>query len=73
MELDEGSFSLEETPRVYSAVEFRAFFSKATTTVDGGWRVYLDLSELSGDVVAKLANTKGRALQVAIVVEPEDG
>jgi hypothetical protein len=52
-------------------ITFPAYFYKAQTTVDGGWRIYLDLDASSGDVVAKLAQTQGIVLQVAVVPEEE--
>lgn len=57
---------------LYAGITFKAFFSKATTTVDGGWRISFDLGEWEADKVSKIANTKGRSLQVAIIPDPSE-
>jgi hypothetical protein len=46
-----------------------ATFSKASTLVDGGWRVSFDLSEQSGPEVSELAKLKGQALYIVIMDE----
>lgn len=53
-----------------SAITFKSVLSRATTTADGGWRIYLDLSEKDSETVAALVKNKDRILAVAIV--PED-
>jgi hypothetical protein len=58
---------------VSKPITFHATFYKATTTADGGWRVYLDLSEGAGPVVARLAAAQGQVLQCAIMPEDECG
>lgn len=54
------------------SVTFRAIFSKATTTVDGGWNVTFSLAEHDGETVARIAELRDRTLQVAVVEVPED-
>lgn len=49
------------------SVTFTAIFSKATTLVDGSWRISLDLGEHDGEAVAALARLKDCALQIAVV------
>lgn len=48
-------------------ITFTATFGKAMTTVDGSWRLSLDLSEDSGGYMAELSKLKGVLLQVAII------
>lgn len=60
------------------AITFQATFSKATTLVDGGWRVSFDLSESSGHKAAQIAALTGSILQIAVVpdeteIDPLDG
>jgi len=56
---------LENDP--VDGITFTAVFSKALTTPDGGWRLQLDLSQDSGQVIADIAKLNGVNLQVAIV------
>lgn len=51
-------------------VALQGIFSKATTLVDGGWRVSFDLSEQMGDQVAELTKLRGIAIYV-IAMTPE--
>ena len=54
-------------------ITFTAHFYKAQTTVDGGWRIYLDLPANAGDTVSKLAEAANKLLQCAVVaVNPND-
>lgn len=48
-------------------ITFRAYFSKASTLVDGGWRISFDLSGDLGKVAAQVAALGGQDLQIAIV------
>lgn len=48
-------------------ITFVATFNKATTTVDGGWRIYLDLLDTDGDKVSEIAKNKDHTFQVAMV------
>lgn len=48
-------------------ITFRAYFSKATTLIDGGWRISFDLSQGSGITAAQVAAMNGQALQIGIV------
>jgi hypothetical protein len=49
------------------AITFHATFGKALTTVDGGWRLQLELSENCGGIVADIAKLKGVLLHVVIM------
>lgn len=51
----------------HPGITFNATFSKATTLVDGGWRLSLDLSENDGDKITELAMLSRDLLQVAII------
>jgi hypothetical protein len=55
------------------ALVFKCTFSKATTLIDGGWRVSFDLSEYDGDIVSKIAKLKDSILQIAILNNVESG
>lgn len=48
-------------------ISFRAYFSKAQTLVDGGWRISFDLAHDAGITVAHVAALSGEAVQVAVV------
>lgn len=48
-------------------ITFNAIFAKATTLVDGGWRISLDLEYFEGPKVSELAKLSNQVLQVAIV------
>lgn len=43
-----------------------AIFQSARTTVDGGWRVSFDLSEVDGDFITSLAKLKGESLFIVV-------
>jgi hypothetical protein len=51
---------------------FVAAFHKATTTVDGGWRISFDVSEDEAKTVAQLSVLRGELLQLAVIPIPED-
>ncbi len=46
---------------------FTGIVTKATTTVDGGWRVYIDLGMNDGEAVTKLIELRDQLLQFAAV------
>lgn len=50
-----------------TGITFRAYFSKATTLIDGGWRISFDLDERSGVTTAQVAAMKGQELQIGVV------
>lgn len=52
---------------------FHAVFQSARTTVDGGWRITLDLSADASPMMAELLEWKDRALYVAIIPDDSDG
>lgn len=50
------------------SVTFNAIFSKASTLVDGGWRISLDINTIDAEAVMKLAEMKDKLLQIAVIV-----
>lgn len=54
------------------AITFLATFNKATTLVDGGWRISLDLAEHESDKITQLAKAKDQVLQVAIIPQENE-
>ena len=48
-------------------IAIQAIFAKATTLVDGGWRLSLDLSEDSSDQISKIADLKDEPLYITII------
>lgn len=56
----------------HEGITFNATFAKATTLIDGGWRISLDLPDFEAQKVTALAQLSDRALQVAIVPLPKD-
>lgn len=48
-------------------VTFTATFSRATTLVDGGWRLTFDLGINEGPCIAQLAELRNELLQIAIL------
>lgn len=48
-------------------ITFTAHFSKASTLIDGGWRISFDLSEKSGITAAQVAALKGQELEIAVI------
>lgn len=55
--------------QVAEPIAVQATFSKATTLVDGGWRISFDLSETQAEAVSKIAQLNGQCLYLAIVTE----
>lgn len=51
-----------------SQFTFSATFFKATTTIDGGWRITFDVNPSEADQIHQLANCKDKELQLGIVV-----
>lgn len=49
----------------------KAIFSKATTTVDDGWRISFDLATHDGMAVAEIAKLAQQGLQLVIMTEDE--
>lgn len=52
-----------------SAVTFQAIFSKATTTVDGGWNLTLSVNQEEAEKILQVSAMRDMLLQVAIVPE----
>jgi hypothetical protein len=48
-------------------ITFVALFSKATTTVDGGWSITFEVGQDEAIKVVQLAEFRGQALQVAVI------
>ncbi len=48
-------------------ITFQAVFNKATTTVDGGWRISFDVPESEAANLLELAGLRGCVFQVACV------
>lgn len=65
--------SKDTTPPDQHVIHFKAIFSKATTTIDGGWRVSFDLDAFQGDKATALNEVRDKVLQIAIVPEQEPG
>lgn len=52
-------------------IKFKAIFNKATTTIDGSWRITIDLGEHDGDTVMKISTLKDKILNIAMVASDE--
>jgi hypothetical protein len=52
-------------------ISFKALFNKATTTIDGSWRISIDLGEHDGDTVMKISALKDKILNIALVASDE--
>lgn len=52
-------------------IAIQCIFAKATTLVDKGWRISLDLSENSSDQVVKIASLTDQPLYVVIMNEEQ--
>lgn len=52
-------------------IALQCTFSKATTLVDGGWRISFDSSEFSGDIVAKIASLKENNIYLVVMTEDQ--
>lgn len=52
---------------------FQAIFFKATTTVDGAWRITLDINPDYAQQILQLSNLKDMILQVGIIPLEEEG
>lgn len=48
-------------------ITFTALFSKATTTVDGGWNVTFSVNQEEADQIMELSQLRAIMLQVAVV------
>lgn len=55
------------------SITFVAIFAKATTLVDGGWRITFDLNEDAGDIAAELNRHRGHALTIAVIPFEKSG
>lgn len=51
---------------------FQATFFKATTTVDGGLRISLDIPNHQAQVFVELMKVQKRVLEVAVVPHPKE-
>lgn len=47
---------------------FSAIFNQVKTTVDGGWRVTLDVPRHESKAMSELAGMREQVLQVAVVI-----
>lgn len=47
----------------------RAIFSKAQTTVDGGWRITFDCGETEAEKITELAKLRGEEILIAVLKE----
>ena len=54
-------------PNEIAHVTFTGTFARATTLVDGGWRLTFDLGIDESPSIAKLADLRNELLQIAIV------
>lgn len=54
------------------SISFQATFFKATTTVDGGLRISLDIPEHQAQVFVDLIKYQKRVLEVAIIPHPKE-
>lgn len=52
-------------------VAVQAIFTKASTTVDGGWRISFDVSESEAKAVTDIAQLKNEALYLVVMTEAE--
>ncbi len=48
-------------------ITFTAIFARATTLVDGGWRISFDVSESDAKDLHLLSQMRNKLLQVAVV------
>lgn len=48
-------------------VTFQAIFSKATTTLDGGWNLTLSVNQEEAEKILQVSAMRDMVLQVAIV------
>lgn len=48
-------------------ITFTAFINKITTTIDGGWRMTLDLDANAGPIISELSQCRDDLLQVAMI------
>lgn len=53
-------------------ITFTAIFYKAITTIDGGLRLSLDLSNNQAQALVDLIKLQGRQLEVAIIAHPQE-
>lgn len=54
-------------------IVFQSVFSKATTTVDGGWNITFSVSQDDANKVTLLSNFRDVLLQLAVVpIEQDD-
>jgi hypothetical protein len=55
-------------------VVFTAILNKVQTTVDGGWRITLDISQEEAENILKLSQYRNQLLGIAVVpVKDENG
>ena len=50
---------------------FDGIFARATTTVDGGWRISFDLGNHEGEAVASLSRLSSKNLKIVVISEDE--
>lgn len=49
------------------SLELKVIFVKASTLIDGGWRISFDLSNEDGDIVAELAKMNQQVLTLLVL------
>mgnify|MGYP003437482779 CR=1 FL=1 len=54
-------------------ITFKGIVTKATTTVDGGWRIYIDLGFDESEKITQLIEHKDQILQFAAIPMPSSG
>lgn len=50
-------------------ITLQVVFTKAVTTVDGGWRISFDCLESESEKIAKLASLRDQGLHIAIFTD----
>lgn len=69
-EADRDHYTQGVDERMSTCVSFKAILQKATTLVDGGWRVSFDVAEDDTQAILILSQMRDTDLHVGVV--PED-
>lgn len=56
-------------PNGRKPIAVEAIFAKATTTVDGGWRISFDLPGYLSSTVAEISKLRDEAIKLVIIPE----
>ncbi len=59
-------------PNPEQAITFEAIFSRATTTVDGGWNLTLSCNQSEVTKISQISAMRERVLQIAIIPIPSE-